>query len=242
MAADRILTRNRMGWSSGRLSALSAEFVTWCSQNAIGRPVLDIGTGHGAAAVAALSTGATVIANDMDAGHLEELQALVPEGERHRLVVKPGRFPRQINFDLHSLGAVHASNVLHFLTPRQLEEGFRAIARWLAPGGRLFVQAATPFQKPFQNFLPEYERRIAAGDPWPGWIPKISVYSSHRQLSQMPRSLHLLDDAVLTRIAAEAGLPVIKAWLYRRQDLPASLHLDGREVVGLIAADSATHS
>lgn len=224
-APRRILTRNRMGWSSDQLSPLSLSFVEF--SRACTAPVLDIGAGLGTAALAALGAGASVIANDLDDGALQHLAG--------RMQTRPGRFPRELHFEPETLGAVHASNVFHFLTGNQLESGFRAIARWLRPGGRLFVQAATPYQAPFAAFLPEYQRRLAAAGKWPGWIPKISIYSSHRQLSQMPRSLHLLDDAILTRTALAAGLEIERAWLFRRTDLPATLHLDGRESVALIA-------
>jgi SAM-dependent methyltransferase len=214
-----------MGWSSDQLSPLSALFVEF--SRGCEAAVLDIGAGLGAASMAALAAGATVIANDLDDGPLQHLS--------ERLEVRAGRFPRELHFEPESLAAVHASNVFHFLTGNQLESGFRAIARWLQPGGQVFIQAATPFQAPFAAFISEYERRLAAGVKWPGWIPKISVYSSHRQLSQMPRSLHLLDDTILTRTALAAGLGIERAWLFRRADLPATLHLDGRESVALIA-------
>jgi hypothetical protein len=45
----------------------------------------------------------------------------------------------------------------------------------------------------------------------------------------------LLDDAVLARACSGAGLEVERAWLYRREDLPESLYLDGRESVGVVA-------
>ena len=81
--------------------------------------------------------------------------------------------------------------------------------------------------------MPEYERRVQEGQRWPGWISRIGAFSTHRQLSQMPRSMHLLDD--LRRSAEEAGLIVEQTFLYRRRDFPTSLALDGRESVGLIA-------
>ncbi len=236
----RILTRNRMGWASEQLSPLSELAVEFCRSGACGElsPFLDLGAGYGAVSLAALHAGASVIANDLDLGHLEFLRTRVPEAERPRLQLKPGRFPRQLHFEPATLGAVHASNLFHFLTGRQLDEGMRAIARWLRPGGHLFVQAATPYQQPFAAFIPEFERRRAGGQPWPGWIDKVSDYCSHRQRSQMPKSIHLLDDLELRRIAESAGLVVERAWLFQRPDLPATLRLDGRESVGLIARKS----
>ena len=234
----RVLTRNRMGWASDNLSPLSQLFVEFCGLPFCAEeqhPVLDIGAAFGVASVAALRAGAFVIANDLEASHLETIEQKVQANERDRLRCKPGRFPREIHFGPETLSAVHASNVFHFLTGNQLERGIRAITSWLRPGGKLFVQAATPYQAPFEAFIPEYERRIATHERWPGWIPKLSVWLTHRQLSQMPRSIHLLDDLVLTRMMETSGLLVEKAWLYRRNDLPATLHLGGRESVGVVA-------
>ena len=118
------------------------------------------------------------------------------------------RFPRETWFIEGTLGAVHASNVFHFLTGNQLEKGMNSIAQWLRPGGKLFVHAVTPYQTAFAPFIEEYERRLAAREKWPGWIPKLSVWSRHKKFGQMPRSIHLLDDIVLRRAAESAGLIV----------------------------------
>jgi len=117
-----------------------------------------------------------------------------------------------------------------------VERGMRWIADWLRPGGKLFIHATTPYQTAFSGFLPEYKRRLAAGDKWPGWVPKLSEYSMHKKFSQMPRSVHLLDDFILRREAEAAGLKVERVWLYCRSDYPVNLRLDGRENVGLVAA------
>lgn len=229
----RVLTKNRMGWASERLGAVSELFVECAAQ--AGGPVLDVGAGYGTASEAALRAGAPeVIANDLERRHLEELEARLSPEERRRLRVKAGRFPRQIEFEDGSLWAAHASNVFHFLTPRQVSEGMRKLARWLRPGGRVFVQAATPYQGAWAGFAEEYLRRVERGEAWPGLIEKVSEYVSHRQRSQMPRWIHLLDDTVLRREAEAAGFTVERAWLYQRADLPAGLRLDGRETVGLV--------
>lgn len=230
-----------MGWASEQLSPVSGMFVEFCRSGlrAEDDAALDIGAGYGAVTLAALRTGAWVIANDLADEHLNEIVSQAPDGDRPRLTIKAGRFPRGLHFESGSLGAVHASNVFHFLTGRQFEEGLRAIARWLRPGGRLFAQAASPYQAAFAAFIPEFERRLAASEKWPGWVAKVSEYSSHRQRSQMPRAIHLLDDRTLRRAAAAAGLAVERAWLYQREDLPATLRLDGREAVGLVARKAA---
>lgn len=221
-----------MGWAARELGEVSRAFVEFARH--CDRPVLDIGTGFGLAAEEAWRAGAAVIANDLDGEHLEEL--LERCGESPRLMLRGGEFPRDLHFEESSLGAVHAAAVFHFLNGRKLEHGFRAIGRWLAPGGRLFVEAATPFQSPFAGFLKEYEARRARGARWPGWVVKIAAFSRHRHLGLMPPSLHLLDEEVLARLyREEAHLEVERVWLHRRRDLSVTLEYDGRETVGLIA-------
>lgn len=217
-----------MGWASTALSPLSREFIEFAARR--GLPALDIGGAPGTVASAAREAGATVVVNDLNAALISDTA----------LTVVIGHFPREVHFEPESLGAVHASNVFHFLTGNQLEAGLCAIAKWLVPGGTLFAQTSTPYQAPFAAFIPEYERRVAAGVKWPGWLEKASEFARHRQMGQMPRSLHLLDDAVLARAAEAAGLTVERAWLFRRPDFPRTLHLDGRESAALIAVKAVT--
>lgn len=226
-----------MGWASEALNVISERWVEFSAR--CGAPVLDIGAAYGVASLAALRAGAHVIANDLGEEHLKILESRAPLEDRARLRIKAGKFPRDLVFEHESLGAVLASNVLHFLTGRQLERGFRMIAGWLGPGGKLFVHASTPYQAPFTAFVPEYDRRLAAGEKWPGWMEKVSRYSKHRKLSVMPASIHLLDDVVLRRVAESAGLQVEESFLYRRADLGHGLAMDGRESVGLIARKPA---
>ena len=223
----RLPTRNRTGWASNQLNEVSERFAAHC--RLVTRPVLDIGAAYGLATIAALESGATVYANDIDPSHL----AQIPASEN--LILLPGRFPHDLLFPENSLDAVHASNVFHFLTGPQLARGLRSIAHWLAPGGRLFVLAATPWQQPWERFIPVFESRRAAGAAWPGWIDRTADYSTHRKLDQSPSSLHLLDNETLQTAAESAGLTVEECKLYRRRDLPRSLFLDGRECLALIA-------
>jgi SAM-dependent methyltransferase len=223
----RLPTQNRTGWASNQLNEVSERFVAHC--RFVTRPVLDIGAAFGLASLAAIESGATVYANDLDPSHL----AQIPPSEK--LILLPGRVPHDLHFPENSLDAVHASNIFHFLTGPQLARGLKSIAHWLAPGGKLFVQAATPWQKPFESFIPVFESRRAAGVEWPGWIEKTTDYSTHRKLGQIPSSIHLLDDKTLQTAAETAGLTVEESTLYRRRDLPRSLFHDGRECTALLA-------
>lgn len=211
-----------MGWHAASLSALSEEFVAACRP---GVRVLDIGAGSGIASRSALEAGAMVTANDIDAS------AIVAPGA----VIVPARFPRDLHFEDSSFDLVHAASVFHFLTGNQVAYGLRSIRRWLRPGGRLYVQAATPYQLPFASFVTEFEHRKSAGEKWPGWIEKTAAWSTHKRLGNMPASVHLFDHVTLARYAEEAGFQVESARLFRRADLNPSLFLDGRETVALVA-------
>lgn len=217
---QKFRTRNGMGWTAAVPGQMSERFIEYA--RSCGRPVVDIGCAYG---VAAIPAGA--IAVDLEISHL---MALPPAMDR--LVAK---FP-ELAFRAGSLGAVHASNVLHFLTGEELVEGVRRMGEWLAPGGRVFVQASTPFQRPFAGFLPEYARRVEAGELWPGWVAETRQITDYRRLHQYPASIHLLDEAVLRRLFA--GWEIEYCGYYRRHGLPASLYWDGRESVGLIARRS----
>ena len=229
-----IPTRNHTGWSSNQLNEVSELFVEFCRAQAV-LPVLDIGAAFGIATHAALAAGATVIANDADAAHLRILHESTPPEDRRRLVMVSGRFPRHLHFAESSLSAIHASNVLHFLTGPQLENGAGSIAHWLAVGGKAFIQASTPWQSPFASFIPEFEDRLRRGEQWPGWIEDTHSRFDHPKMTQIPKSIHLLDERTLTRVFTAAGLEIERCWIYRRRDLAKGMQLDGRECAGLIA-------
>ena len=210
-------TQNGMGWTAALPGQVSEQFIAFARD--CHRPVVDIGCAYG---VAAIPAGA--IAVDLEIGHL---RAMPPELPR---VV--GRFP-ELAFRPGGLDAVHASNVLHFLTGEELVEGVRRMAEWLAPGGKVFVQASTPFQRPFAGFLPEFARRVAAGEAWPGWVAETRRITKYSRLHQYPASIHLLEETVLRRLFSDWEIEY--CGYYRRHGLPASLYGDGRESVGLIA-------
>jgi SAM-dependent methyltransferase len=227
------LTTNRMGWSSEEPHEINLEFADFAST--CDHPVLDLGAGFGAATLAALRRGARVIANDLEPDHLEALEARVPLLMRERLQLRLGRFPSDLTFSRESLGAIHASNVLHFLNLTELETGIGLMSDWLAPGGKAFVMVNSPYIQNFKNVIPYFDQQKKDGVRWPGWIEDLTEYSSHATLQYLPTSLHFFDAEVLSRGFETAGFTIEVAKEYSRSGLPETLKYDGRENVMLVA-------
>jgi predicted SAM-dependent methyltransferase len=229
-----IITLNRMGRATLDLTEYSREFVAFAPL-APG-PVLDIGAGFGVATLAALTAGASVIANDVDDRHLRIIvEQASAAGVRERLEILPGWFPSDLDIRRERLGAIHASQVLHFLSERELMTGAALMFRWLQPGGRVFTISGTPYVKTLERFIPVYEERKRTGVPWPGAIQNVHEYSSHPTINELPDFMHFLDDETVARPFAEAGFVIERVEMYNRKGLPEYLKYDGRENVGLIA-------
>jgi SAM-dependent methyltransferase len=226
-------TVNRMGWGSEfahEINLAFAEFAATCKH-----PVLDIGAGYGAATLAALMVGATVIANDLDNSHLESLAASIPSEMRNRVEMLSCRFPQDLTFPSQHFGAIHASNVLHFLTLSELEAGIKLMFQWLVPKGKVFVMASSPYQQSYTNFIPVFEQRKMAGVRWPGWIEDLTQYSSHPTLQYLPKSLNCFDAEVISRAFLAEGFIIEIAREFTRTGIPQNLRYDGRENVMLVA-------
>ncbi len=227
-----VKTLNNMGYMTSTLDPFSLEFVVFAPE-APG-PSLEIGAAYGVATLPALAQGASVIANDIDARHLQILIDRVPEAHRPRLSIMHGSFPEEIRLENGSVGATLIARVLHFLDGPTIDFAMQKIAEWLAPGGKLFIVAETPYLRNFQRFQPIYEARKMAGAKWPGFVENVHEIAPDRA-KFLPKTMHLLDVEVLRRAAEEAGLYVEKIHTFPRPDFPEDIRFDGRESVGLVA-------
>ncbi|WP_306029220.1 class I SAM-dependent methyltransferase [Stappia sp. MMSF_3263] len=230
---ESLVTANRRGRTTTRLNEINARFAQLAGEARL--PVLDLGCAFGVAAHAALAAGATVIANDIDPLHLEETARNAPPGTSDRLRLAPGAFPAGLDFDDGSLALVHASNLLNFLKGEEIDAGFASIFRWLAPGGRFLSMSGSPYSANIRGFIPAYEANVAAGLDWPGECHDLHARSDDPTIAELPDFLHLLDPAVLSRSAREAGLEVEEAQFFNRAGTPDYIALDGRENVVFVA-------
>jgi hypothetical protein len=227
-----IKTLNNMGYMTSELDHVSQQFVDFSSQ-APG-PSLDIGAAYGVATLPVLQAGAYAIANDLDVRHLELLWKAMPPALRSRLTLCPGSFPYGISFMPNSIGAILVCRVLHFFDGNTILASARALHQWLAPGGKVFVVAETPYLRNFATFIPVYERRRDEGVEWPGFIEDVSQFAPERAVS-LPKSMHLLDPTTLSTVFSKAGFYIEHAHTFARPTFPDDIRLDGRESVGLIA-------
>lgn len=231
--ATSIVTLNQFGRTTTTLNEINELFIEEARRAQ--RPVLDIGCAMGVATLAALRSGAVVHANDIEPEHLRVVEENVPERLRSRLVAVAGRFPDDLSYDKGTFDAIHASNLLNFLTGEAIEHGFACIARWLAPGGVFLSMSGSPFAGNIRDFIPAYEAAVAAGARWPGECDDLHAYSDDPTVKELPRFLHLLDPTVLTRSAIATGLVVEQARFFDRRGTPSYIRLDGRENVLFVA-------
>jgi hypothetical protein len=227
-----IRTLNNMGYMTSTIDQFTRHFIEYAPVSP--GPVLDIGAAYGIASIAALSNGATVIANDIDNAHLEILKSRTPEDLQSRLSLKPGAFPDQLQMADDSLGAVLVCRVMHFFDGETIERSAALLFKWLKSGGKAFIVSETPYLKNFQNFIPIYEKRRDSGEKWPGFINDVMAIAPERG-AFLPSKMHLLDPAVLSRTFKNAGFLIEDARMIARKDFPEDLQLDGRESVGIIA-------
>ena len=205
----RTPTLNGMGCATEWVYGITQEFVDFAS--GCKRPVLDGGAAYGAASVAALKRGATVVANDLSEEQLAYLVSQVAKSMPDalpRLYIKPGALPNGFDLPKGSLGAVHLSRVLHFFGPEEVENMMKKAHEWLATGGKLFIITMSPWHHAMTGLKlgAEYERRLRAGERFPGIGEDFGSGSS----TAPGKRSHAIDPTLMARLAIENSFMIEK--------------------------------
>jgi len=226
------VTLNRMGYMLVKPDIINQAFIDFSfSQKS---PVLEIGCAYGVSVIPALLKGAYVIANDLDARHLEILRSKVPAEHLNRLQIKQGSMPEDLDFPEESLGAVLASRVLNFVHPDKLRECFSLIYKWLKPGGKFFYLGGTPFMGTFSRFLKHYEENKRKNLPWPGFIEDVPSYAPQRA-HHLPTFINLLDEENVRKLMIDTRFRIQYIGFIPAEDAhPEDMKYDGREHLGVI--------
>ncbi|MFD9789951.1 amino acid adenylation domain-containing protein [Streptomyces sp. NPDC059070] len=203
-----VATLNRTGVMVEHLIPYSSEFAEYAGE--CGGEVLDLGCAYGIASIAALERGARVVALDMEKKHLEILEQRVNDDARTRLTLRQGVLP-DVDFEDGRFTAVHASRVMHFLTPEGVGVTLRKMFRWLEPGGKVFLSTDSPYFGYWASKAADYEARRLAGDPWPGYIADVAAHFEAAHVVGGPSLINALDPEVFRRECEAAGFVVERA-------------------------------
>lgn len=205
-------TLNAKGWMTLRPDSVSEAFIEYAAQ--CGQECLDIGCAYGVATLPALARGARMRACDMEPQHLDILWQQTPGPDRARLRIQPATLP-EVDFPPESFGAILCARALHFLSGRDISLSISKMADWLSPGGRMYLVSDSPYGGPWAIRAPDYERRKAAGDPWPGLVSSFAeLLKPGDDPKRHPAFINPLDPDILQREVELAGLLTIEShWL-----------------------------
>ncbi|OHT03836.1 hypothetical protein TRFO_01542 [Tritrichomonas foetus] len=189
----------------------SAEFVEYASKCTL--PCLDIGGAFGAASLAAIDKGATMILNELTSKFLDYIVLNTPKSKLEKLYFIEGKITNEnISFPKGSIGAIHMSRVMHFFTPSEIEELFKRAKEWLAPDGRFYILTMSPYHYAKPGIDKIYDERYKQGVKFPGEIGDFTKGDGVDKVfkGKAPEYIHAIDPRVLFRVADEHGFRVKK--------------------------------
>lgn len=240
----RTPTLNKKGAISPTLDYATLAFLDFAKN----KRVLEIGGAYGNVMLEALRRNSSTIyhLNDLDERHLGIAAFRLQEKIDQRQICVAGLGNVQFIYgDITQTSwkvdkpyeAVLMTNVMRFLTPKEIEQTLKSLFNSLESGGRIFISATTPYVNRYKSFIPEYLRRIKDATPHPGFVKNISEYETKEnnnltQLGSTPEGHFMfLDDVILSRLCTAAGFRVIACTLKPLCYTSEMWELDGRETV-----------
>jgi hypothetical protein len=204
-----VRTANRTGYMRNFLCPVSQKFAGQEFSHA--DRLLEIGSGIGAVLKTLIANGAKHIwAVDNEPQHLNYArQLLTPVLMEHRdveLTLVCDSLPELTALNTASFRSILCAQVLQYMKP---DEFVRALARLrglLASGGNLYITVGTPKLRVYQGFAEEYDRRVAAGDRFPGYMDPRKYHPMGA--NHNPGFFLFFDPPVLAARVAECGFKI----------------------------------
>ncbi len=208
------LTLNGFGCNVFESNYLINLFYNHCQP---GMHILDIGSGAGVNAFAALKKGATVIAVDLSAENLELLWGSTIPEYRQNLWLTVNSFPEETTFYGNSLDSALMSFMAHYLTGSKLRLGIKKVHKWLKPGGCFFFQSLTPYSNPYIWNVFHTDLVARYGQEWPGYFRDEKKELMHRHNLKtapnipgcMPNFGHPIHPYIIERELKRVGFEII---------------------------------
>ena len=168
----------------------------------------------------ALAARAKQIATDISAVYFREYWA-------DRLKLHAGRIPEPYNLPDNSVDSIMMGSVLHFLTPEEVNLALAEAFRVLKPGGKIFVEAQTPYMKGLDAWRRSLrkDRAETAGDlDWP-W----QIHNEDRQFPTLReiKYINLFDITRMRKALKSSGFTVEKIGYFARVDFPENKEFHG---------------
>ncbi len=250
----RTQTLNKKGAVTAKFDSVTKKFLKYINQLAKEKgtvKVLEVGGTYGDVMLEALKQSYKVqyTLNDLDRRHLfiAAKKLYLQDNRLNRNSTNQVQFIQDDIINAQNIKnsgpyeVIFIARVLHFLNPDQLNAAIRNLFLLLKSGGRIFVVAITPYVKRFDKFIPEYERRVKAGEENPGFVKSLLDYVNTevttpeqiKNISEEP--FFFLDDKVLRTIFEDVGFKTIECKMMPLSYKSESWELDGHENVILIA-------
>lgn len=227
-----IQTLNKTGYAlSEILDDISKEFVEnsrYCKL-----PILEIGAAYGVVSLKCLKNGSTVIANDIDDGHLKIILKNADYYNKN-LILMPCDF-EEIKLQEKSISSILCARVIHFFDPDKLIRCLKLANKWLEIGGKAFFTVESPYLKNWNHLPLDFNKRREKGEIFAGYVKTSDYINKGEIANNLPDYMHFFDENNLKEIFENCGFIVEKSYLFPRPYFPLEVQLDGRESVGIIA-------
>jgi SAM-dependent methyltransferase len=143
------------------------------------------------------------------------IKSRTPAQYAEKLVCCLGQFPEQLDFPDASFDGIYNARLFHFFDGDRIRVALAKFHQWLKPGGRLFLVNDSVYRTIFSPLIAAYEKQVAAGDEWPGFIEDVaSCISEYVRPDAFPKTMNFLDPVVLSRELTRARLKVMTAGFY----------------------------
>ncbi len=207
-----IPTKNNTGFMFTELAKLSEQCIEEAAKH--GQPVLEMACAYGVFALPLLEkTQCDLVAADLSQEHLDILWARLTPEQQKRTTLAQGKFPHDFNFAPNSFGAIHISNMLHFLTGKDIMVGLDKCLDWLQPGGKLYLTICSINFPLLEDFLPIYQKNRAEGHPWPGELYNLNDYIPEENRKYAPDNgfFHVFSTEDIAQCLQQAGFVDVDA-------------------------------
>ena len=229
-----IPTLDRQGWIWLYKDEITKSYIEYAAETK--GLMLEVGAGYGHIVLEVLKTGARVIADEISQDQLEIIRQRVYERGLSGLEVNEAEFPEELDLPADTIDGILISRVFHFFTGERIRESLRKIHSWLRPGGKVFIVTDSVYRTIFKELIPKYEKNVAGGLEWPGWVDDVRKFVPQGRLNPetQPLAMNFLDPRIVRRELTIAGFETEVSSFFRYPAEPDFARLDGREIVGAI--------